>query len=71
MKWIPREQNVEADYLSKIKDFDNSINDHVFRYLNYKWIPIQLTDLPVITMLNLIDLTQGITNLVQRQLMPF
>ena len=39
MKWIPREQNVDADYLSKIKDFDDNINDHVFSYLNYKWGP--------------------------------
>ena len=39
MKWIPREQNADADYLGKIKDFDDSINDHVFRYLNYKWRP--------------------------------
>ena len=29
MKWIPREQNADADYLSKIKDFDDSINNAI------------------------------------------
>ena len=38
MKWIPRDINVKADYLSRIIDFDDySLNDGVFAMLGSKW----------------------------------
>jgi len=40
MKWIPRDINVKADYLSRIVDFDDySLNDDVFAKLDSKWGP--------------------------------
>ena len=39
-KWIPRDLNYEADFLSKIIDFDDySINDNIFRMLDRRWGP--------------------------------
>ena len=43
MKWIPREHNIDVDYLSKIIDYDDyTINDDVFRYLSSKWGPFTI-----------------------------
>lgn len=38
--WIPRKQNVHADYLSRCQDCDDwSIDQSIFEYLNDKWGP--------------------------------
>lgn len=38
--WIPRKQNVHADYLSRCHDCDDwSIRQSIFEYLNQKWGP--------------------------------
>ena len=35
VNWLPREQNSQADFLSKIIDFDDySVNDEIFRHLD-------------------------------------
>ena len=38
LKWLPREQNVQADYFSKIFDFDNwSVAENIFNMIQCKW----------------------------------
>jgi hypothetical protein len=40
MEWIPRTKNVQADYLSRIFDFDDwSINQDIFLMCDKKWGP--------------------------------
>ena len=39
-EWIPRFSNKQADYLSRIVDFDHwSVSPHIFRFLDLKWGP--------------------------------
>ena len=39
-EWIPREENQQADYLSRLQDRDNwRINPKVFLKLNAQWGP--------------------------------
>ena len=39
-EWIPRFSNEQADYLSRIVDFDDwSVSPHIFRFLDLKWGP--------------------------------
>ena len=48
--WIPREQNAQADYLSRVVDFDDwRLNPVFFGALELKWGPIQLTALRMLT----------------------
>ena len=65
MKWIPRDINVKADYLSRIVDLNGySLNDEVFAMLDSKWgPPIQLTAIT----LNLLPLILGSSSPVLRQ----
>ncbi len=38
VEWIPREMNEQADYLSKVSDFDDwSINDVIFQFAQGRW----------------------------------
>jgi hypothetical protein len=38
LEWIPRNGNIQADFFSKIFDFDDwSVADHIFQMLNKKW----------------------------------
>jgi len=53
MIWIPRDQNSQADFFSKIVDFDDySVIDEVFIHLEELWARILLTDLLAVTTLN-------------------
>ena len=39
-EWVPRSSNEQADYLSRIVDFDDwSVSPHIFRFLDLKWGP--------------------------------
>ena len=39
-EWLPRSRNEQADYLSRIVDFDDwSVSPHIFRFLDLKWGP--------------------------------
>ena len=39
-EWVPRFSNEQADYLSRIVDFDDwSVSPHIFRFLDLKWGP--------------------------------
>ena len=39
-EWVPRSSNKQADYLSRIVDFDDwSVSPHIFRFLDLKWGP--------------------------------
>ena len=39
-EWVPRSSNEQADYLSRIVDFDDwSVSSHIFRFLDLKWGP--------------------------------
>ena len=39
-QWVPRSSNEQADYLSRIVDFDDwSVSPHSFRFLDLKWGP--------------------------------
>lgn len=38
--WVPREQNVEADLVSKVFDFDDwAVSNHIFSFFNTVWGP--------------------------------
>jgi hypothetical protein len=38
LEWLSREQNVQADYFSKIFDFDNwSVAENIFNTIQCKW----------------------------------
>jgi hypothetical protein len=38
LEWIPRNENIQADFFSKIFDLDDwSVTDHIFQMLNKKW----------------------------------
>ena len=38
VEWIPRTENSQADYLSRIFDFDDcSVNSNIFQIFNNKW----------------------------------
>ena len=38
--WVPREQNVEADLVSKVFDFDDwTVSNHIFSFFNTVWGP--------------------------------
>ena len=38
LEWLPREQNIQADYFSKIFDFDNwSLAENIFNTIQCKW----------------------------------
>ena len=37
-EWLPRSSNEQADYLSRIVDFDDwFVSPHIFRFLDLKW----------------------------------
>ena len=39
-EWVPRSSNEQADYLSRIVDFDDwSVSPHIFRFSDLKWGP--------------------------------
>ena len=39
-EWVPRSSNEQADYLSRIVDFDDwSVSPHIFRFSDLKWRP--------------------------------
>ena len=39
-EWVPRSRNEQADYLSRIVDFDDwSVSPHIFRFSDLKWGP--------------------------------
>ncbi|XP_044180060.1 uncharacterized protein LOC122961513 [Acropora millepora] len=39
-EWLPRSSNKQADYLSRIVDFDDwFVSPHIFRFLDLKWGP--------------------------------
>ena len=53
MNWIPRDQNFQADFFSKIVDFDDySVIDDVFFTSKSSGARILLTDLLAVTTLN-------------------
>lgn len=39
LQWIPRDQNQTADVISKIVDYDYTINDDSFHFINHLWGP--------------------------------
>ena len=40
LEWAPRFSNEQADYLSRLVDFDDrSVSPHIFRFLGLKWGP--------------------------------
>ena len=44
-EWVPRSRNEQADYFSRIVDFDDwSVSLHIFRFLDLKWGPHPLED---------------------------
>ena len=43
LEWIPRDLNVQADFYSKIFDFDDgSVAPHMFCFFNQKWGPFSI-----------------------------
>ena len=53
MNWIPRDQNFQADFFSKIVDFDDySVIDDVFFHLEELWGPHSVDRFVAVTTLN-------------------
>ena len=68
MKWIPRDINVKADYLSRIVHFDDYyLNDEVLAMLILNGDRIQLTGLHVTITLNSLALILGSSSPALRQ----
>ena len=58
IQWIPREGNTQANYLSKIIDYqDWGVSEFFLDYMNELWAYTQLIALPILPMVNCQDST--------------
>lgn len=72
VNWLPREQNSQADFLSKVIDFvDHSVNDEIFRHLISSGAHILLTDLLAVVISSCPGLTLDFSSQVRKLLMLF
>jgi hypothetical protein len=58
IQWIPREGNTQADYLSKIIDYqDWDVSEFFLNFINELWAYTQSIALPILPMLSSQDST--------------
>lgn len=70
LEWIPRDLNVQADFYSKIFDFDDwSVAPHMFCFFNQNGARFPLINLRIQIITSLTILTLGFGLLVVRELM--
>ena len=71
VSWLPRDQNSQADFLSKIVDFDDySLHDEVFFHLDNLWGPHSVDRFLVVIIRNCLGLIPDLSSPVLKLLTP-